>query len=198
MIGFRNIYILIALCILAACSSDAPDDNGGESNGKEVEMLFSATDAAGATSRATATTDLKTQGSAFVVYGDRESGGNVIFNGDKVSYDATKDEWAYANPRYWLPDQEHSFVALHPADATGISGTAYSGNRLSFNITLPADYRSTPDLLVAAHRRMYEELSTPFVKDPEATVRFGFNHAMSRINFMVKADGAAEVVKIKK
>ena len=197
----HHLIALLALCLLAACSSDAPDDNGGAGNGKGVEMLFSATDAASAASRVAATTDLCTQGSVFTVFGDRKSGStsvNVIFNGDNVSYDPESKEWSYANVRYWLPDEEHSFVAVHPAGATGISDTQYSGSTLSFNLTLPADYRSNPDLLVAAHRRMYEELSSPFEKDPQAYVRFSFNHVMSRINFKVKNEGAAQEVKIKK
>lgn len=136
-------------------------------------------------SRAAVTTDLNFAGSRFAVYGDmrfKDHDLQTIFDNTTVTHDGSK--WTYADKQYWFPKHEHSFIALNPVDAPGMSDAQYSGSRLSFNYTLPDDYQSASDIIVATHRRMG-------ATDPAATVSpiaLNFWHTMARVNFMLKND----------
>lgn len=181
--------------LLASCSSDAP-----ERGAADAVMQF---DIVG--SRATAWSDIAFDGSKFAVYGNMRFKDNgpeasrILFDNTVVTYNKgegkIEGEWRYANPQYWFPLFEYAFVALYPAGAAGMADTEYSNSdsRLSFTYNLPVNYADGSDLMVAAHRRMYEDRSSS-----SGFIQLGFTHIMSRIDFRVKNDKAADFVRVTK
>lgn len=187
-----HIYILFTACLVSSCTSDEPDIADG---GKNSELSFAVSDI----SRTSVTTNLNFLGSEFTVYGDMkfmDFDPTIIFDKTTVTY--RNNRWNYGNTQYWLPKHEYSFVAVHPSDAAAISGTKYENNQLSFKYTLPDNYKTTDDFIVATHRRMADY--DPSVQDTPAAspVILNFWHIMSRINFRVKNAGAADVVRMTK
>lgn len=143
-------------------------------------------------SRASVTASLNFNDSKFAIYGNmryKDDDPFVIFNKTIVNY--TDGQWRYDNPQYWYPKHEYSFVAMNPTDPTGTSDATYSDSRLTFSYTLPDNFQSAQDLLIATHRRMHEEGAAK-------PVALRFRHIMSRINFEVKNEGAADNVKVTK
>lgn len=181
------IFILsIAACLVTSCTDDAP---GIVDAGNDYELTFDVADR----SRASVTGMLNFQGSEFAIYGDmkfKDNNPQIIFNKTIVSY--KNGQWGYDDTQYWYPKHEHSFIALHPVDITGLSDTRYSDSRLTFTYTLPDNFQSAQDLLVATHRRMFEDGT----QSSSATLRFW--HILSRVNFNVKDEGAADNVKVTK
>lgn len=163
-----------AIVLLAAsCNNIAPEP---VASGNEVCFV------AGVESRATVITkeNIASEGSSFRVFGDiksdKEDSPLIQFNDCKVSYKDGK--WQYDGDRFWIPGYQHSFVAVHPANANCLSDIQYSNNQLKFTYTQPADYRKADDLLVAAHRRNYTGGKT-------SAVQFRFAHILSNINIQV-------------
>lgn len=191
LMNAKLIYIFVlsfATFMLAACSEDDVPDVVDTAKGSE--LIFDVADQ----SRALATNVLSFNGSKFAIYGNMRFMDNdpiVIFNKTPVTYNNGK--WRYGEVQYWFPKHNHSFIAVHPADA-GISDAKYSDSRLTFTYTLPDDFQSAQDLLVATHRRMYEEDT----QSEAAPVTLKFWHILSRVNFNVKDEGAADLVRVNK
>ena len=183
-------YLLsIAACLMCSCTSDDPYDDPYAAKGDEMIL------AVGELSRSSLTTNLNTQGSRFAIYGNmkfKDYDPTLIFDKTIVSYN--NNRWTYGETQYWFPQHVYSFVAMHPVDPAGISDTEYSDNRLSFTYTVPDDYKSANDLMVATHRRLYEENSS----SPTTPVKLMFWHIMSRINFQVSNAGAADNLRVTK
>ncbi|MDE6272124.1 MAG: fimbrillin family protein [Muribaculaceae bacterium] len=200
----QSIYIflsVLAVCVTSSCASDPIVNEEGE----RVELSFATS---GAT-RASVTADINTEGARFAVCGDMlkaESGNSdskrvVIFNNTEVEYDGAN--WSYGETRYWLPNYEYSFVAIHPAslisEAT-VTDSQYSGSKLSFRYTIPMlegdriNRVELSDIIAATHRRKYNDdgyLSA-------SPVNLNFFHTLSRINFLLEYEGQAETVTITK
>lgn len=185
----KLIYILFfsfAACMVASCSDDTPDVKADDGR----ELTFDVAEQ----SRATSMTTLNFSDSKFAVYGDMKFMDNdpiVVFDKTIVRY--VDGKWRYNDTQYWFPKHLHSFIALYPAVATGLTEPEYQNTRLSFTYTLPDDFKAATDLMVATHRRMYAD--TPSATTP---VTLGFGHIMSRINFDVKNDAAADNVRVTK
>ncbi len=180
MIFFKPTYhplLTASLCLMASCASDVP-----ETPVPEDEVRFETF----VTSRSTLTTNDNLRNNSFAVFGDLKSETAAasdaplcIFNNCEVKY--TDGYWKYAHAQYWFPNHEHSFVALHPANASCVSHIQYSNNQLNFTYTSPLDdYKKASDLLVAAHRRNYVEGQAK-----AAPVRFRFDHILSNVNIRV-------------
>lgn len=183
----RHIILFVTVgWLLSSCVSDVP---GGEDTVQGREVQFAVSDE----TRASVTTDKTIQKAPFAVYGDMKFPENtpplVVFNNTEVRYNGNR--WTYGATQYWFPKHEHSFVALHPAGAVTPS---YSNSTLSFTYTLPDNFASTHDLMAATHRRKVPEENNPSYS--AGPVRFGFFHILSRVNFQVKNDGAAEMVRV--
>lgn len=166
----------VVMTCAASCASE-PDPGVLESS---EELSFDATEAPA--SRASVSTNKNLTKKPFMIYGDVNrigefySGLKVIFNGAKVTYKNNK--WAYETPIYWLIGQEHSFVAIHPADIQEIpvGGITYSDSKVSFTYETPvSNYKATTDILVATHRRKY-------TLDTTGAVKFGLKHILTRLN----------------
>ncbi len=186
----RYIIILIALCgLMTSCTSDTTAEPDA---GAAVEVTFVTADP----SRAVALSGINTEGSSFAIYGDNKFMNSDhfmnVFCGDPVTYRSGK--WTYNGTQYWFPKYEYSFVAVYPAEAKGMSEAEYAASRLSFAYTLPETYSEASDLMVATHRRLcqYDENST---SSPQP-VNLQFQHIMSRINFKVTNDKAADTVRV--
>lgn len=186
------IFLSCVACLASSCSSDAPDDGG-----KGSELTF---DVNGVSRSAITTASSINQ---FAVYGntkfpvDDTTLPKTIFDKTIVEYSA--GAWRYQGIQYWFPKHEYSFVAIHPVSVLSKPGAdpLYSNSTLSFKYTTPVsgdgdvDLRGLSDIVVATHRRMYKEhTSTP--------VRFGFFHIMSRIDFKLENDAAADIIKVSK
>lgn len=176
--------------MLFSCTSD---ELGEEDIAQGSEVQFATSDI----SRASVTTETDVTGSTFAVYGDmkfmKEANPTpvVIFNNTEVKY-SSYDGWKYdGQKQYWFPNHEHSFIAMHPA---GTGSPSYSNSTLSFTYTLPDHYADTPDILMATHRRMYKDEAS----SPATPVRLSFFHILSRVNFMLKDDKAADIVRVTK
>ena len=199
----RSFYIflsVLAVCVASSCASDPLVHVEGEG----VELSF----ATYGDTRASVTTDINTKGARFAVCGDMrkaESGNSdskriVIFSNTEVKYDGTN--WRYDETRYWFPNFEYSFVAIHPASV--LSETAndsqYSNSTLSFRYTVPIldgdriNKVELTDIIAATHRRTYNDDGN-FSATP---VKLNFFHTMSRINFLLKYEGTADKVRITK
>lgn len=175
--------------LLASCRSDAPDDENLE-RGSEMEFLTAEI------SRATSMSDLNYEGSEFYLYGKMkflDHDPTILFNKTGVRHNGGR--WSYGNTQYWYPKHEFSFIALHPVGATGVSDPEYDGSQISFTHTLPNNFAYANDLMVATHRRLYEEQDLSSHADP-VTLRFW--HILSRVNFIVKNDGAADRMRVTK
>lgn len=189
----ERIILPLVSCLLL-CVTSCTSDHDSETVFAELKFELKNV------SRSSATNNTNFNSKSFMVFGDMKfmdspsSGSTVIFNGDEVKYNSSKNVWEYSNSQYWFPHHEHSFIAIHPADATGISNTTYSDNTLSFSYTLPDSFVDTPDLLAATHRRMYEDKES----SPATPVGLKFFHIMSRVNFLLKCNGAADKITVTK
>lgn len=187
----KPLYIIVVL-IVAGCTMQSCTSYDWDAPVLGSEVTFEVADL----SRASAISSINCEGSKFAVFSDMRYMNYdhllTVFDGDIVTY--LNGKWTYTNTQYWFPNHEHSFIALHPVDVTELSGTTYSDSRLTFTYTLPKDFQSAQDLLVATHRRMYQE--DPQSRAEPATLRF--RHILSRINFNVKNEGAADKVKVTK
>lgn len=183
----RYIILFIAAgWLLSSCES------AGEDVAQGTEVAFVVSDL----SRASVTTDLNYSDSKFAIYGDmrfRDNPKTKIFDNAIVRY--KYDKWGYDYPQYWFPMHEHSFIAMHPVEHDGISAKQYSDSRLSFKYTLPDNYQDACDLMIATHRRMVD--SIPNSQDV-APIALKFWHILSRVNFMVTNDAAADIVRVDK
>lgn len=182
---------------MTSCVSDTSEPTPEVSGSRMVFDVSSLT-------RGSVTTSSNIKGNSFAVYGDMtysyktddlESESEIteiVLKASEVKYNAVSSGWICTTQRYWRPNAEHSFVAVHPYSAVHTVNANYLNNSLSFSYTLPTDFTDTPDLMVATHRRMYK-----FQKGtPVSAVRFNFFHIMSRINFLVKCE--VEKIKITK
>ncbi|MDE7386870.1 MAG: fimbrillin family protein [Muribaculaceae bacterium] len=187
---YLYLYLLsIAACLTCSCTSDDPSDVLDAA--KADEMIL----AVGELSRSSMTTDDNFRSYPFAIYGDmkfKTHDRSVIFDHTPVTY--SNDGWGYGATQYWFPQHEYSFVAFHPA-VTGAPATEYSDSRLSFKYTIPDNFASTLDLMVATHRRFYEEQNLSSKTTP---VTLNFWHILSRVNFMIENAGAADRMRVKK
>ncbi|MDE6690277.1 MAG: fimbrillin family protein, partial [Prevotella sp.] len=183
----------MAVCSIASCTSDAPDSGIVSS---DSEMRFTISDV----TRASITTSNNITSKPFVVYGDMRSSQKdstnplfVIFNGTKVEYQ--DNNWNYESTQYWFPGYEYSFVTIYPEPVfAGLEEPQYSNSQLSFKYTLPDDFTDTSDLLATTHRRKYIDRE----QTPATPVSFKFFHIMSRLNFSLEYNGAADQITITK
>ena len=182
---------------MTSCVTDTSDLTPEVSESRMVFDVSSLT-------RGQVTTADNIKGNSFAVYGDMKYSYNtddpesaseiteIILQASEVKYYSDTSGWKSTTQRYWRPNAEHSFVAVHPYLAVHTVNANYLNNTLSFSYTLPNDYTDIPDLMVATHRRMYK-----FQKEsPASAVKFKFFHIMSRINFVVKCE--VEKIKITK
>lgn len=181
--NIKPIYIfLISLagCLLSACSSDEADH---PDSGNRTEMSFDTS----FQTRASVTTDID----RFAVYGDMKSPGEnsipvALFNYAEV---LLKDgKWVYDNTQYWAPKREHSFVAISPLTMLDAANTPrYSNSHFYFEYAIPAaggnlsSNGDVTDILIATHRRYYDNTANPTAGQGKVTFKFG--HILSLINF---------------
>lgn len=173
-------YLLIAIALLASSCNSEPTDNTGFARGRELS--FNVSDH----TRVTVTKDFN----QFLVYGETkpEASGVTnpisIFNKTLVEY--KNNIWTYDDTQYWIPNSEHSFVAITPAEIfyTGLE-PVYLNSRLTFENSI-SESGKIPDILTATHRRLYVNNGTGGSMDN--TINLNFSHLYSLINFAPALD----------
>ena len=193
-----HFFSLAAVCIASSCASDRPDNTEGA--GLEVSFATSGV------TRASVTTDINTEGSGFIVFGDMlrvspESSDNtptLTFFKTEVEYDGKS--WHYDDIRYWLPNYEYSFVAIHPVSliTKNADNFQYGSSGLSCTYSIPVaednvlQSEKLDDLIAANHRRRVIEGSSTSI----LPVNLRFFHILTRINFLLKYEGSAEAIRV--
>ena len=184
-----NLKYLVSCCacafagLMLSCSSE---DSESPSEGAE-ELVFVTAEK----SRAVESTTANLTSKPFALYGDvclasGESDLTVLMNGMQATYSGASKKWDYGTALYWFPNHSHSFVALHPIEAVNSTRTVkdvkYSDGTLSFNYTHPDNYKNASDLLVATHRRQYQQVGGV----TEKPVSFTFEHILSVLDIRIK------------
>ncbi|MDE6370696.1 MAG: fimbrillin family protein [Duncaniella sp.] len=168
---------------LCACTSES-DTNPSE--GLNACVTFTAAEVA----RTSLIYNSNITGDAFAVYGDMVrtdiagATSSATFTGTKVSHNGSA--WVYDDARYWIPSNTYTFAALYPFAAPGLADISYQNSTLSFTYNYPTDYTDASDLLVSAHRRIYEKSET----EQAAPVAFPFSHIMARLDFVANVSPA--------
>ncbi|MDE7347528.1 MAG: fimbrillin family protein [Muribaculaceae bacterium] len=199
---------LMGLCVATAavsCSNEVVDENclpvGSESDMISFVVADDNTrggsfgNRPGSSTRGSVTTSESMKKNPFAVYGDMtnldSSNPITLFFKEPVSYNNSK--WTYANTRYWFPNYEYSFLAIHPSTAIPSEGSTngeitnfdYKGDAsVSFDYTSPSDYSQATDILIAGHRRKYT------ASTDDKTVVLSFGHIMSRLNFVANLENS--------
>lgn len=180
MIGIANRHIILSLllaCLMAACSSQEPQDQPGSSSMEfSVELKSSRTEV---------TNSNNLSAYPFAVYSDMISMDRTsetpyipVHKGTAVSYNKTTKKWSYDDTQYWFPGFQYAFVAFHPAGPLNMCDINYADNTFTLTYTQPSNYKSARDLLISAHRRDYAG------GDAEA-VCFSFEHILTNIQVKV-------------
>lgn len=174
-------YLLPAIVLLASsCNSDATDDiNPSE----RAELSFNVS----TLSRGSVTTSI----SQFLVYGDTKplspenSTPIIVFNKTNVEY--KNDSWWYDGTQYWIPNYEHSFVAVCPgAIFENDNEPRYLNSELAFEYSMPvsngilSSNDDVADILIATHRRLYQNAGSGAALNNQVTLKF--RHLLSLIN----------------
>ncbi|MDE7475371.1 MAG: fimbrillin family protein, partial [Duncaniella sp.] len=172
-------YALAAMMVSCSSADSEPQCAGSE------ELVFVTAEP----SRAAVTTTANLTAKPFTVYGDvclanGEGSLTELMNGRQATF--TSGKWNYGTTLYWFPNHIHSFVALHPIEAINKTRTVtdvnYDDGRLSFSYTHPSDYKNASDLLIATHRRRYDQELGKTVEP----VSFTFEHILSVLDIRIK------------
>ena len=175
----------MAALTLVSCSSDDLDSFSGDSSKNEAISFDgylgrSAVAVNGSRGSVVDKTQLHNSADGFGVFGNyspTEGQSSNLFYNQKVTGDASAaDKWKYSPLRFW-PAQGHiDFLAYAPyADGTTLTNTS-----LDFNVKNKA--ADQKDLLWANATNKTKE---------NGTVKFQFNHALSRLGYSVKLKDAS-------
>lgn len=169
--------LVCAGCLLSSCSSDIPEKTD---NGTGGEVSFAVKEE----TRASVTTTID----RFAVFGDMKTPGedssspSLVF--DQTEVEKTDNGWVYQGTKYWYPDHEHSFVAIHPLSVLADENDPqYADSKLTFSYTLPisgdnlVNDKEVDDIIAATHRRLYDK------SDAGSIIVLHFGHLLSLINF---------------
>ena len=182
-----NLRYLILCCayaltgLMVSCSSE---DSEPLCDGYDELVFVTAKQ-----SRAAESTTANLTSKPFALYGNvclanDESDITELMNGRQATYSSGK--WNYGTTIYWFPNHIHTFLALHPIEAVNntrtVTDVKYDNSRLSFKYTHPANYKNASDLLIATHRRRYDQVMGK-IEDP---VSFTFEHILSVLDIRVK------------
>lgn len=179
-------YLLICIAFLvSSCNSDTIDDI---SLTKGSELSFNVSNVSNL-SRSSVTASIN----EFDVYGDIKSmageSSSPIILFDKKKVEFINDSWCYEGTQYWIPNYEHSFVAIHPETIFETDNTPrYLNSQLSFEYSIPAS-GNVADILAATHRRLYVNNGSDETFDNR--IIFTFSHLLSLINIAPAFDDSS-------
>ena len=187
---FMGIAAMAALT-LVSCSSD--DLNSLSDNSSKNEAISfdgylgrSAVAVNGSRGSVLDINALKASTEGFGVFGNYSTGGQKfganLFDNQLVTYSSTELKWKYSPLKYWPTDGHVDFLAYAPR----VDNKQLTGSSIGF--TVEGDAANQKDLLWAnADDRTKEK----------GKVTFKFNHALSRLGYTVKLNGAYSDVTIK-
>ncbi len=125
---------------------------------------------------------------------------------NQVKVERISDVWSITGPatanKRFHPSSNHSFFAFAPYDVVnssytlemedrydGVASTQSEAGSPVVKYTLPTLASDMVDLLYASHLNASQDDMTP-VGDEEATLSLKFRHALSKVTFSVKLEGA--------
>ena len=187
---FMGIAAMAALT-LVSCSSD--DLNSLSDNSSKNEAISfdgylgrSAVSVNGTRGSVVDINALKESKDGFGVFGNYNTGGQNfgfnLFNNEKVTFSSTESKWKYSPLKYWPTDGHVDFLAYAPR----VDNKQLTGSSIGF--TVEGDAANQKDLLWANADGQTKE---------KGKVTFKFNHALSRLGYTVKLNGAYSDVTIK-
>lgn len=192
------IFLLAALWFLTSCQTDIIDDDVNmPDNMPGFEIGFAIPSAESRGISLTNTETLRQAGTQFSIFGDKTylSENNSINGLYNVFSNTTvtslgNNKWEYAPLQYWFPNNEYSFVAIHPMldDMASVrpEDIRYSDSELSFTFDADLDDDDRvknddfTDIVVATHRRITEPdvPAHPAIKP----IELNFRHMMALID----------------
>ena len=179
-------YLIYGSCTLALLMGSCSPEDSDPQDTLSDELVFVTSQKSRSEE---STTDNLTQKS-FAVYGDvclSTGEGNLtqLMNCREATYSSDSKKWNYGTTIYWFTNHIHSFVALHPLAAINktktVSNVKYSNGQLSFRYSHPQNYKDASDLLVATHRRQYDQI----LGKSEDPVSFKFEHILSVLDIRI-------------
>jgi hypothetical protein len=170
----------IAIAIVSSCSNEDSMLVSDNTNTQQAGTIGFSNAFVNKSTRATAVTDNNTLDN-FYVWGYAEN--DEVFYNEKVS--KAGDDWTYQTIKYWVPNKAYTFTAIAASEGAG----SWNYNPTS-NIggTITIDNKGEQDLVYAYQTSAATEKTT------RGTVRFTFNHLLSRAKFRFingTADGEA-------
>lgn len=190
---YKNFFMgiaAIAALTLVSCSSD--DLNSLSDNSSKNEAISfdgylgrSAVAVNGSRGSELEKDQLQKSEDGFGVFGHYNSTGGQnfgsnLFDNEKVTYSSAESKWEYTNTKYWPTEGHIDFLAYAPR----VDGKALKNNT-SIEFTVAKNVADQKDLLWAnAVNQTKKDNSSP------NKVKFTFNHALAKIGYSVKLNGA--------
>ena len=130
--------------------------------------------------------------SGFNVWGFVKESDGEIFNGIEVK--KNNNVWGYDGTQYWVPNQPYYFAALAPMNSTNWSVIKATGEdaKMGLGIIEFTNVDGTEDLLYAK-----EMVTSKGLNEENGSVKFQFQHLLSKVKFTFENGFPAEAASIK-
>jgi hypothetical protein len=159
----------IAIAIVSSCSNEDSMLVSDNAQAQQVSPIGFSNAFVNKTTRATAVTDNNTLDN-FYVWGYAED--EEVFFNEKVS--KAGESWTYQTIKYWVPNKAYTFTALAASEGAG-SWSFNPTNNLGGKVSI--ENQGEQDLVYAY------QVSAATANTTRGTVKFTFNHLLSRAKF---------------
>lgn len=135
---------------------------------------------------------LQTVSNTFALYGTATHSGkrSVVFNNQKVDYNAGTNTWEYFPLKYWDVQADHKFAAYVPYHVSRNFSFSAEGYPLIENFMVQQNVDTQESLLLS--RSVERSVGTGGLD--MSAVTFTFDPALTRINFKIKKDASVSGV----
>lgn len=176
----KQLYILLMIFSLAACTTTVVDDPDADAS---VPIGFSSQ----AETRAIVTENNLPDGSFFKVWGGHS--GNNVFQGREVQ--KTVSGCTYQGTEYWVAGEMYHFYAIYPADLTGVEVTDDG------SVTITGfDCSRTDDGAVDLMTASTTDVSADGMIANSGSVPLKFQHLLSLLTFSFKNQLTSHAIDI--
>jgi hypothetical protein len=159
----------IAIAIVSSCSNEDSMLVSDNTQAQQVSPIGFSNAFVNKATRATAVTDNNTLDN-FYVWGYAEN--EEVFYNEKVS--KAGESWTYQTIKYWVPNKAYTFTALAASEGAG-SWSFNPTNNLGGKVSI--ENQGEQDLVYAY------QVSAATANTTRGTVKFTFNHLLSRAKF---------------
>lgn len=160
-----KILLLTSLCI--ACHSDLEDEKIPHGMTKASIGFKAAVD----NTRAIVENDTPIKNNGFSVWGGYE-GNAPVFDGRKVTFNSTNNEWEYTEEEYWTYNT-YNFHAVYPSPEVG----AYTSAAISNGIFTIEGFDATKE-----YDLLYANQFGIDGSNPPSSVDFQFKHLLTKVS----------------